>query len=99
MELLVAAAIKSGLSLEGAKKLLDCVTTEDGIRIIDEENISVRDDSMKYIMEKIMENLKKRGNCNIEIECIVYANQYGLLSYSEGAISMMEEWRDKWSTL
>lgn len=91
MELLSAACIKSGGSAKTAIKILDSVTTEEGVRILEEENIL--DKTMNYVMDKIMFFLNKRGNGKIKIECMMYANQFGLLAKSENADAFLEEIR------
>lgn len=97
MELMAAAVIHTGSDGNVAKYILDSVTTEEGIRILGENG--GYENAMNYIMKRIMFYLNKRGNDKIEIECIMYSNQFGLLAHSENAMEMMEEWRDKWSTL
>lgn len=142
MELLCAAALKAGCSLETAKAILDAVSTEEGIAVIknadsrksqkleekkDAEAIrepekiretailnlnetksdpksggntekickvsekSLLERTMDFVMERIMFFLKKRAGENLEVGCIVFCNEFGLLGKSENAISLLEE--------
>ena len=77
MELLAAAGIRENVSLECLKKILDCVTTEEALAFIDAEG--KKEDVMEDIMEKIDFYLKKRAAGRLQIACIVYSNNYGLL--------------------
>lgn len=86
MELMAAAAVKNGVSLETISKILDCVVTEEGVRLLETEGKSRH--VMDYIMEKIMFFLNKRAAGKIQIECVMYSNEFGELARSKGA----KEW-------
>lgn len=88
MELLAAAALKSGGSKTQALEILDAVTTEEGIRILQEGGNLQK--TMQILMEKIMFYLQKRAAGRLQIECMMYANGYGLLAESSGAEAMLE---------
>ena len=45
--------------------------------------------AMNHVMERILFFLRKRGGDELWIECMMYANQYGLLAKSEGAEEML----------
>ena len=89
MEIIAAAAIQEGVSYEALIKILDCVMTDEAIRLINEEGKLEK--VMKRLMDKIMFYLRKRANDRLEIECILYSSKYGELGKSEGA--------DEWLTL
>lgn len=91
MELFLAAAIKCKCSLKCAEKILDCITTEEAIQIIKKENKIEK--VMKYILDKIMFFLNKRANNKIEIGCMIYSNQFGLLAKTKNAEDMILECR------
>lgn len=88
MELLAAAALKSGGSKTQALEILDAVTTEEGIRILQEGGNLQK--TMQFVMDKIMFYLQKRAADRLRIECMMYANGYGLLAESNGAETMLE---------
>lgn len=83
MELLAAAELRSVGNGDIAREILEAVTTEEGI------NILVRHKCLEPVMENVLEKvmffLEKRAAGRIGIECMIYANQYGLLAQSEGA--------------
>lgn len=89
MELLSAAAVNAGAGLECVKQILQAVSTEEGIKILGKYNII--QPAMDYLMEKILYFLNKRGNNNIQIECVLYSNDFGLLAKSENASIYIEE--------
>lgn len=91
MELLAAAGLMAGCSGETARKILEQAVTEEGVRLLMEEG--VLEPTMKYLMEKIVFFLRKRAGDRMRIECMMYANQYGLLAKSDGAEEMLAEAR------
>jgi cobalt-precorrin-5B (C1)-methyltransferase len=86
MELLAAFAVKYGVEAGRVCKILECVTTEEAVRILRESGKQRQ--VMDYAMERICYYLNKRAKGNMRIDCIIYANEFGELAKSEGA----EEW-------
>lgn len=89
MELLAAAALYAGCDATVARNLLEAVTTEEGVRILCEA------DCLHHVMDRVMERilfyLRKRAGENLQIECMMYATEYGLLAQSEGAEALLQE--------
>ena len=83
MELLTAAAIRKGADIETARRLLECVTTEDAIRVLIENNL--KEPVMQELMERIMDTLQRKAKDRIKVECIVYSTEFGELAKSSGA--------------
>ena len=71
-----------------ALEILEAVTTEEGIRLLQEGGNLQK--TMQILMEKIMFYLQKRAAGRLQIECMMYANGYGLLAESSGAEAMLE---------
>lgn len=91
MELLSAAAARCDCSLECVKKILQCVTTEEAVqKIIDEQKLEA---VMAHVLERIMFFLNKRSGGKMEIGCMVYSNQFGLLAKTENAEEMLNQCR------
>ncbi len=88
MELLASSAIRAGCSVQKAGEILDCVTTEEGIKILIEEGIC--EGAMEKLLQKVMFNLENRS-CNVEIGCMVYCNQFGMLAQSGNAQEILRE--------
>ncbi len=121
MELLCAAALRAGCSLETARLVLDAVSTEEGISAIRKESLekeaeerktggdlktdgrhvggngsgkTLLESAMDLMMEKIMFFLERRAGENLEIACIVFCNEFGLLAKSRNALSVLDECRE-----
>lgn len=70
------------------KRLSECVVTEDAVDLIDTVE-GLREKVMDEMMQRILENLR-RGNGEIEIECMMYSNKHGLLAKSDGAMDFLD---------
>ncbi len=86
MELLAAFAIKEGAEPEQCRRILECVTTEEAVAVLSEKG-KVRP-VMEYAAERICYYLEKRAGGNLQMDCVLYSNEYGELARSKGA----EEW-------
>ena len=88
VELLAAAGLKAGCSADAARAILEAQVTEEGVRILMEEG--KLEAAMKYVCERVLFFLRKRAGEGFCMECMIYANQYGLLAKSEGAEDMLK---------
>lgn len=87
MELMAASALQSGISMDGAIKMLDCITTDQAIQILAEEQI--QDATMKKVTDKVQFYMKKRAYDRLEIEVIIFSNEYGLLGKTQNADELL----------
>ena len=89
MELLAAFAIHEGVGVDVTTKILDCVATEEAVRLLREAG--KQQEVMDYAMERIMFYLNKRAGGRMQIDCIMYDNAFGELAKSKEV--------DQWFTL
>lgn len=89
MELLAAFSIKEQMDSSEVREILDCVTTQEAIPIIEESG------KLHQIMDRIAERIcyymEMRSEGKLKTDCILYANGFGELAKSKGA--------EKWFTL
>lgn len=81
MELLAAFAVRQGVNVNQVCEILDCVTTEEAVRIL--QKSGKQQEVMDDAMERICYYLKKRAKGKIQIDCIMYANEFGALAKSK----------------
>lgn len=86
MELLAAFALRGQVEPEVCRKILECVTTEEALRVLRESG-KLRQ-VMECAVERICFYLERRGGGKLRIDCILYANEFGELARSGG----VEEW-------
>ncbi|MCR5337278.1 MAG: cobalt-precorrin-5B (C(1))-methyltransferase CbiD [Lachnospiraceae bacterium] len=91
MELMVAAAIRSGASEKALTAILDCATTEEAIEIFRNEKIEKA--CFSYICERAGFYLQKRAAGQMETECMIYSNKYGLLGKTGKAEELLKQAR------
>lgn len=89
MELLAAFAVKSGVKQETVCDILDCVATDEAVRILTESG--KRQEVMDRAMDRICYYLNKRAEGKMKIDCIMYSNEFGELARSGEA--------ERWFTL
>ncbi len=83
MELLAAFAARYGVENGKICDILECVTTEEVVRLLEQAGKSR--EVLDYAMERICYYLDKRGKGKLRIDCIMYANEFGELAKSKGA--------------
>lgn len=89
MEILAATAIRHQVPYEKLEQILSCVTTEEAVRILD--SCGKKDAVMAALVEKIMFYVNKRSTGKMQIEVILYSNEFGELGKSAGAEQFLQE--------
>ena len=86
MELLAAFALRCQVPAECARRILDCLNTEEALALL---QVSGKlQEVMDYAMERICFYLDKRAGQRLEIACIMYSSEFGELARSREA----EKW-------
>ncbi len=83
MELLAAAGIRQGVEPAALRRILDCVTTEEALDVLEESGR--RREVMEDCLEHICFYLDRRAQGKLETACVLYANGYGELAKSKEA--------------
>ena len=81
LELLCAFAAKQGVEPDKLCAILDCITTTQALQILEESGR--REAVMAYAMERILWYLDRRAKGKLEIDCIMFDNEYGELAGSK----------------
>ena len=77
MELIAAYAAAAGLAAERTEELLQCVSCDDAIRILEEAGM--RGQTMDRLMERVAFHLRAKAGENMEIGAITFSKVYGEL--------------------
>lgn len=91
IELLTAFAFKCGVAPEYIKRIMDSLTTEEALAALKESGRLY--EVMDYAMERICFYLDKRAKGRLEIDCIMYSNEFGELAKSRKAENGLLCWR------
>ena len=89
MEVLAAASVRNQVPYPVLEEILQCVTTEEAVRKLDA--CGKKDAVMQELLSKIMFYLNKRGAGKIQIEVILYSNEFGELGKSTHAKQYLDE--------
>lgn len=87
MEVLCSCAIRAGAKSEVANQILNCITTDEAIAILQEAQIA--EDTMAILMEKIEFYLQHRAYEGLEIAAITFSNRYGILGSTSKAKDLL----------
>ncbi len=91
MEILAANAAVAGASLPLVQRIMDCISTDDALDVINEENLIP--DVSKLLIEKIEYHMNHRTEGNIRTAAVLFSSVYGLLGKTSLADEMLDEIR------
>ena len=89
MEVLCANAIRAGGDLACARSILQCNTTDEALRVLDENHI-LRE-TMKEITDRIQFYLDHRSYQQILFGAVIFSNEYGYLGQTEHAAELINK--------
>ena len=87
MEILAACALRAGADGRCAREILSSVTTEEGLRIIQESG--VWEQAMEILLDRTDRCLNRRACGRLEIGAVVFSNVYGELGRTENADELL----------
>ena len=85
MEIIAACALRAGADADLCREILNCISTEEAVRILIEAGICK--EAMQIAMKHILPNLERRAGDDIKVDCMMYTNDAGLLAMTDGAES------------
>jgi cobalt-precorrin-5B (C1)-methyltransferase len=97
MEVIASAAAREGAQPELILRILDSLTTEEAFAKLRESDHELADRTAADLMERIISALRRRAGGELDIECIMYTKENGLIAASSGAAAMIEANRENWN--
>ena len=92
-ELMAAFAVRAGADIKTVRRILDTVTTEEAIEIL--ENTSLLPAVIKGICDRIHYYLQHRCGGAIPTEAVIFSNAHGYLGETPGAQDMIKKFTIK----
>lgn len=80
-EVLAANAIRAGISLEGAREILNTITTDEALAVIKREGLLKS--AMKEITDRVLYYLNHRAYDRMLLGAVLFSNEYGYLGETE----------------
>jgi len=93
MEILAANAAVAGASMSTVTRIMDCISTDDALDVINEENLI--EDVSKLLIEKIEFYMNHRTGGSIRTAAVMFSSVYGLLGKTSLADQMLDEIREE----
>lgn len=87
-EILAANAVRAGISMDGAKKILDTITTDEALSIIKREGIL--EPVMKELTDRILYYLNHRTYGRLLTGAVLFSNEYGYLGETDHVKELAE---------
>jgi cobalt-precorrin-5B (C1)-methyltransferase len=97
MELIASAAAREGAPSELIRRILDSLTTEEAFVKLRESDRELADRTSARIMDGIISSLRRRAGGELDIECIMYTKENGLIAASAGAGRMIKANGENWN--
>ncbi|MBE6528337.1 MAG: cobalamin biosynthesis protein CbiD [Thermoplasmata archaeon] len=91
MEILAANAAVAGASIGAVTRIMDCISTDDALDVLDEEGLI--DDVSRLLTDKIEFYMNHRTGGTIRTAAVVFSSKYGLLGKTSLADEMLDEIR------
>ncbi len=89
MEVLCSNAIRAGGDLACARSILQCNTTDEALRVLDENH--VLKETMKEITDRIQFYLDHRSYQQILLGAVIFSNEYGYLGQTANAAELIDK--------
>ena len=89
LEILASQAGAEGMSKEGIGQMLGCVSCDEGLRLLTEENLLKK--TMARLLERVRFHLQYRAGDTLEIACAMFSKEYGLLGKTDNTEEMIEK--------
>ena len=86
-EILAANALRAGISREGAAEILDALTTEEALAVVEREGLMA--DTMAQLTFRIHDHLYHRAGADMLLGAVIYANRWGYLGQTDHAETLI----------
>lgn len=96
-EVLAANALRAGISLEGAKEILDTITTDEALAVIRREGLL--EPVMKEITDRVEYYLNHRAYDRLLLGAVLFSNEYGYLGETRRAGELAGLLKEQYQTL
>ena len=92
-ELMAACALRAGCSAKTARAILDSLTTDESLRIIQESGLLEK--TMEIVSQRIDYYLNYRAKGQLKIGALVFSNELGVLCLTGPARDWLQELKDR----
>ena len=94
MEIIAASAFRAGAQSAVIEKILDSNTTEEAFGYLADAGLAGVVSNL--LVRRAAYYLDKRMGGEVEVECVMFVNDMGLLGSTPGAARLIEEIKEQW---
>lgn len=103
MEILASHAALNGASIETVKAILNCITTDEALDVLDEQGIETQELEkpklktlvVESLLDKISYYIKKRTYDKLEIGVVLFTNKHGFLGQTTNVNQLLAKVMDQ----
>ncbi len=92
MEILAANLAVAGGSIEGVRRIMDCISTDDALDVVADEDLVGK--VSEIMMDKIEYHMNHRTDGAVRTAAVMFSSKYGLLGKTSLADELLEEIRE-----
>lgn len=92
MEILAANLAVAGGSIEGVRRIMDCISTDDALDVVADESLVGK--VSEIMMDKIEYHMNHRTDGAVRTAAVMFSSKYGLLGKTSLADELLEEIRE-----
>lgn len=89
METLAICGMEAGVEPELIKRILECISTDQALTIL--RDAGVLSQVMVTLIKRVMYYLNRRAYEGLQIEVIIFSNEFGVLGESDGAKQLLQD--------
>ena len=92
MEILAANLAVAGGSIEGVRRIMDCISTDDALDVVADEDLVGK--VSEIMMDKIEYHMNHRTDGAVRTAAVMFSSKYGILGKTSLADELLEEIRE-----
>lgn len=89
MEIIASNAILAGADTETAKTIMDCISTDDALDVLQEKGLMQK--TLEIIIPKIEFHMNHRVKGDIEVAAVTFSSKYGILGQTPNAAELIKK--------
>lgn len=95
MEIIGVHAAIAGADSKTVKSIMECITAEQALLLLKNDNVQIFQNTMQSIAKKIMEHIQHRMGEKINCHIVVFSEKLGVLVQSENIVQFLKNYHNE----
>lgn len=95
MEIIGVHAAIAGADSKTVKSIMECITAEQALLLLKNDNVQIFQNTMQSIAKKIMEHIQHRMGEKINCHIVVFSEKLGVLVQSENVVQFLKNYHNE----